>query len=80
MEKSKMKDLILEAKQAKGMSWEQIAEAVGLSSEYVVSACLGMNHLEGLRAMAGETAPRQTAKAVIYIPSHGLEILPASPA
>ncbi|MFP6753661.1 MAG: DUF1501 domain-containing protein, partial [Pirellulaceae bacterium] len=28
---------------------------------------LGMNHLEGLRAMAGETAPRQTAKAVIYI-------------
>ena len=46
MEKSKMKDLILEAKQAKGMSWAQIAEAAGLSSEYVVSACLGMNHLE----------------------------------
>ena len=28
---------------------------------------LGMNHLEGLRAMAGDQAPRQTAKAVIYI-------------
>ena len=28
---------------------------------------LGMNHLNGLRALAGDEAPRPSAKAVIYI-------------
>jgi cyanate lyase len=46
MNKSEMRDTILEAKAAKGMSWEAIAEAAGLAPVYVVSACLGMNHLE----------------------------------
>jgi len=50
MKKSEMKDFILEAKEAKGMSWAEIAKAAGLSSEYVVSACLGMNHLEAENA------------------------------
>ena len=46
MNKLQMRDTILEAKQAKGMSWEAISKAAGLAPEYVVSACLGMNHLE----------------------------------
>ena len=46
MNKLQMRDTILEAKQSKGMSWEAIAEAARLAPEYVVSACLGMNHLE----------------------------------
>lgn len=46
MTKTEMRDAILAAKKSKAMSWEAIAEATGLSPEYVVSACLGMNHLE----------------------------------
>ena len=50
MNKSEMRDAILEAKKAKSMTWEAIAEAAGLSPEYVVSACLGMNHLDAANA------------------------------
>ena len=46
MTKDEMREAILEAKKAKGMTWEAIAEAAGLAPEYVVSACLGMNHLD----------------------------------
>lgn len=46
MNKTEMREAILEAKKAKGMTWEAISEAAGLAPEYVVSACLGMNHLE----------------------------------
>ena len=46
MNKGEMRTAILAAKKEKGMTWEQMAAAAGLSVEYVVSACLGMNHLE----------------------------------
>lgn len=46
MNKAEMKQYILQAKQSKGLSWEQIGKAAGLSPEFTCSACLGMNHLE----------------------------------
>ena len=46
MNKQEMKEAILEAKFGKGLSWNDIGKAAGLSPEYVCSACLGMNHLE----------------------------------
>jgi cyanate lyase len=46
MTKQEMTEVILKAKKEKGVTWAQIADAAGLSAEYVVSACLGMNHLE----------------------------------
>ena len=46
MNKTEMREAILEAKKTKAMTWEAIADAAGLAPEYVVSACLGMNHLE----------------------------------
>jgi cyanate lyase len=46
MKKAEMKDAILEAKIAKGLKWDDIAKAAGISPEYTCSACLGMNHLE----------------------------------
>ncbi|MFO1283385.1 MAG: cyanase [Burkholderiales bacterium] len=46
MDKSTMKEAILEAKEAKGLQWTDIAKAAGLSAEYTCSACLGMNHLD----------------------------------
>lgn len=52
MNKSEMKEAILLAKKQKGLKWDQIAEASGLSPEYTCSACLGMNHLEKENAEA----------------------------
>jgi cyanate lyase len=46
MNKVEMCEAIMQAKKAKGLTWETIAKAAGLAPEYVTSACLGMNHLE----------------------------------
>tara|TARA_Y100001935_G_scaffold223408_1_gene198784 strand:- start:18685 stop:19125 length:441 start_codon:yes stop_codon:yes gene_type:complete len=46
MNKTEMREAILSAKKTKNMTWESISNAAGLAPEYVVSACLGMNHLE----------------------------------
>jgi len=51
MNKNEMKEIILSAKKAKGISWEELAALVGLSPVYVVSACMGMNHLEKTNAV-----------------------------
>jgi cyanate lyase len=45
MTKTEMKTAILEAKKAKGLTWASLAESVGLSPEFLCSACLGMNSL-----------------------------------
>ena len=52
MTKTEMKNAILEAKKAKGMTWEALAGSVGLSSEFLCSACLGMNSLAEDKAKA----------------------------
>lgn len=52
MNKVEMKEAILDAKMEKELTWAAIAEAAGLSPEYVCSACLGMNHLEKEQADA----------------------------
>lgn len=52
MTKTEMKTAILEAKQAKNMTWDAIAKAVGLSKEFTCSACMGMNRLSQPQAEA----------------------------
>jgi cyanate lyase len=52
MNKTEMKESILQAKFDKGLKWADIAGAAGLSAEYTCSACLGMNHLEKQQADA----------------------------
>ncbi len=52
MNKTEMKDAILQAKFENGLKWSDIAEVAGLSAEFVCSACLGMNHLEKQQADA----------------------------
>lgn len=52
MNKMEMKAAILQAKIDKGLKWDDIAKAAGLSPEYTCSACLGMNHLEKQHADA----------------------------
>ena len=43
---STVKERVLEAKRAKGLTWSDLGRAAGLSPEFTCSACLGMNHLE----------------------------------
>ncbi len=52
MNKQDMRQRILEAKARKGLKWEDLARAAGLSAEFTCSACLGMNHLEAKPAQA----------------------------
>ena len=43
MKKVDVKELILEAKKAKGLGWEEIASKIGMSPVWTTSVCLGMN-------------------------------------
>lgn len=45
------------AKHQKGVGWQEIAEAAGLSEVYTTSACLGMNHLD----------PEPATKVALYL-------------
>jgi cyanate lyase len=45
MKTEEMVEAIVEAKYAKGTTWEDIAKAAGMSEIFVVSACLGQNTL-----------------------------------
>ncbi|MEZ5581554.1 MAG: cyanase [Candidatus Competibacteraceae bacterium] len=46
MDKATMTKAILEAKAAKGLSWDSIASAVGMHPVFVCSACLGENSMD----------------------------------
>ena len=46
MTKVEMSEAIILAKQGLGLSWEQIASEVGLSSVFLTSACFGQNSLK----------------------------------
>ena len=52
MNKELMTARILEAKVGKGMSWEALADAIGMSPVYTTSACLGMNSMTEDKAFA----------------------------
>ena len=43
MKRIELTEAIFEIKKAKGLTWETIADAVGMSDVWVTSACLGMN-------------------------------------
>ncbi|MEX0605525.1 MAG: cyanase [Marinobacter sp.] len=56
MTKELMTAKILEAKATKGISWEALAESIGMSPVWTTSACLGMNSMSEDKAfMACET-------------------------
>lgn len=52
MTKSEMKLAILDAKQVKGLTWEELSATIELSPEFTCSACLGMNSLKAEAAEA----------------------------
>jgi len=52
MDKTTMTQEILNAKDKKGLSWEEIGKTVGMSTEWTTSACLGMNSMNADQAKA----------------------------
>lgn len=52
MDKLTMTEEIMAAKDEKGLTWEAIAREVGMSPEWTVSACLGMNSMPEDKAQA----------------------------
>lgn len=52
MNKELMTSKILEAKATKGITWEMLAEAIGMSPVWTTSACLGMNSMTEDKAFA----------------------------
>ncbi|MDI9246036.1 cyanase [Marinobacter sp. CHS3-4] len=52
MTKELMTAKILEAKATKGVSWEALGEAIGMSPVFATSACLGMNSMSEDKAFA----------------------------
>jgi cyanate lyase len=52
MSKELMTAKILEAKATKGISWEALSAAIGLSPVFTTSACLGMNSMTEDKAFA----------------------------
>ncbi len=52
MDKVTMTETIVAAKLAKGLSWEEIGKALGMSPVWLTSACLGMNSAPPEKAAA----------------------------
>src|SRR5271157_96123 len=84
--KREMIETILDAKGAKGVSWAEIAKAVGLSEVYTTSACQGENSLSseeagklagllGLNAFVTEalTRPATKGEAAMTVPKEPLQ-------
>ncbi len=72
MTKEDVTALILIAKKAKKLTWEGIAETIGMSPVYTHSACMGMNAFPMDKAEA--------LVAALDLPSEAAEVLAESPA
>lgn len=46
MDRKQVTEEIRNVKLARNLSWREIAEQTSMSTEFIVSACLGMNHME----------------------------------
>jgi len=71
MNKVDVTEAIILTKQAKGLTWEAIAEGVGMNTVWVTSACLGMNSM-----------PEQSAEklcALLELPPEAKSALMAYP-
>ena len=66
MTKDEMKAAIVAKKDKSGMSWEQIAAGIGMSSVWTASACLGMNSMDdpGVAEAATRQETTRTAAGV----------------
>jgi len=71
MNKLEMTQAIMVAKDAKSLTWEGISKAIGMSAEWTVSACLGMNSMpekEAKKLCEFLELPTDTEAALIKFP------------
>lgn len=66
MNKETMTEALIEAKIAKGVDWQTVGDALGMSPVWVASACLGMN-----------SAPPEKAKAIADYFGLGADVVTA---
>jgi len=71
MTKDDVTMMILEAKKAAGLSWEGIAEKIGMSPVFTHSACVGMN--------AFPPAKAEELVRVLALPQEAASVLAESP-
>ena len=71
MTKSELTELILQHKAQLGLTWEAIANAIGMSEVWTTSACLGNNKMAKDKADA--------LVALLHLPPEASAILQASP-
>ena len=57
MDKVEVAEMILEKKKTAGLTWESIAESIGMSPVFTTSACLGMNSMPREKADLLPTDP-----------------------
>ena len=83
MKKYEMTEIILAAKVAKKMGWEQIAEKTGLAPVFVTSACLGMNSMpkeNADRLCAALELPAEVSTALQEFPHKSWDkVVPTDP-
>ncbi len=72
MNKLEVTEMIFERKRATGMTWSEIASAIGMSEVFTTSACLGMNSLPRDKADILVTAlglPQEAAVVLAEYPN-----------
>jgi cyanate lyase len=86
MTKQEMSDTILAAKQARGLSWDQLGGKLGLGPVYVASCCYGENSMaeEAARGLGELLAlPAEVVKELTTFPlkgnSMGGKLVPTDP-
>jgi cyanate lyase len=74
MNRNDVTELIIEAKVAKGLKWEDVAKSVGLSKEWVTAGCLGqMTFTADQARIVGEIfgLPAEAEKWLQVVPYRG---------
>ncbi len=83
MDKLEMTEAVVAAKQAKGVNWEQVAEAVGLSPVYVAAAGLGQSSMPreyGEKLVNYLELSEEVVDALAACPMKGMDVtIPSDP-
>jgi cyanate lyase len=74
MNRNDVTEMILEAKVTKGLKWDDLARAVGLSKEWVTAGCLGQMRFDARQAAIVATffaLPPEAEKWLQEVPTKG---------
>jgi len=78
MQKIDVTEMIFEKKRATGMTWEEMAKAIGMSEVFTTSACLGMNTLPRDKADLLVTTLGLPQEAAVVLAEYPTKLFPQS--